>query len=550
MSNFKQSQLSNGGKLTVGIADNKQKESLMRAIGEGYIEVSDINGTDNLQKRIEDLGLVYQFNQLDGCQKDGTIQRAIMNNAVIEADEIRYKNVIKTKGMYVKDVLTEGEKLGYKGSTFEVVMSFAPRQGDVYTADLEYGTEFMVSLHHEPVSNGDGSWTTVCHMPKDTDPNLFVSRSELANSTNLIKVNNSKNEHGVNMTGVNLEHKLTEIERLFKLGDRQGADIAYSDDAGFIMSDSNVISDITELNMMAKEMEDKYFVSRMDFRNGPSTAYALPGILYLLGRETMRMIEHTIMHSQGVNRNTGNGIIYQPKGLWYQAKEGGKNIFYNNKASLMNSLIEASEYIYGRGRSIPIEDRKMEIECGKNFYYAVRELFKDEFNRGNPMVMTPEAFPNPILSKGSSPYKFIYNGFVIEEAMLPGIGIVKLKHNPSFDMGSGNPQFQTRGGYSRGADRAVIWDCMSQLTSNIKRLEDYGLKTKDMGEGRRYNGANILLVKQKKAPMIAFGEERGRSMMGGRGGTHGWTHGKYATGRASAMLVDPTNTIIFEKEYI
>jgi hypothetical protein len=166
------------------------------------------------------------------------------------------------------------------------------------------------------------------------------------------------------------------------------------------------------------------------------------------------------------------------------------------------------------------------------------------------MVMTPEAFPNPILSKGSAPYKFIYNGFVIEEAMLPGIGIVKLKHNPSFDMGSGNPQFQTRGGYSRGADRAVIWDCMNQLTSNIKKLEDYGLKTKDMGEGRRYNGANILLVKQKKAPMIAFGEEKGRSMFGGMGAGQDWTHGKYATGRASAMLVDPTNTIIFEKEYI
>lgn len=549
MKNFKQSKLSNGATITVGIADKKQKENLMRAVGEGYIEVSDINGVDYLSKTIEDLGMVHHFNQLSACQSDGTIQRAIMNNAVVEADEIRYKNAVKTKGMYVKDVLTEGERLGIKRSTFEVVFSFSPRQGDVYTADLEYGQQFMVSLHHEPISNGDGSWTAVCHMPDDTNPELFVSRSELANSTNLIKVNNSKNEHGVNMTGITLSDQIQEIERLFKLGDRQGADIAYSDDAGFIMSDTNLITDIKELNMAGKEMEDKYFAGKVDYR-GASIAYSIPAILYLLGRETLNMIEHTIMHSQGVNRNTGNGIIYQPKGLWYQAKEGGKNLFYNNKASLFNSLIQASEYIYGRGRSIPLEERKMEIECGKNFYFGVRELFKDEFNRTNPMVMTPEAFPNPILSKGSSPYNFIYHGYVIEEAFLPGIGMVKLKHNPSFDMGSGNPQFNTRGGYGRGADRAVIWDCMSQLTSNIDKLERYGIKTKDMGEGRKYNGANILLVKQRKAPMIAFGEEKGRSMFGGMGAGTDWTHGKYATGRASAMLVDPTNTIIFEKEYI
>ena len=134
----------------------------------------------------------------------------------------------------------------------------------------------------------------------------------------------------------------------------------------------------------------------------------------------------------------------------------------------------------------------------------------------------------------------------IVESFLPGIGVVRIKHDPAFDAPSANTRFTGQGNKSQTTNSGIIIDARSDYDMAAK-LTKYGLAEKLALKGD-YKGSNIALIKEDGTPLFSTGYEKGRSVFGGEGSSKKFEHSNYATAnRIGATIIDKSAVIMISK---
>jgi hypothetical protein len=551
----------NGGKIISSFVDKKsQVGAMVEASTDGFIRLedltrSDANGMAYGKDSFQNLGVIRQFSQLMGTSESSILQVPINSGAVIEVEtgggfkwqeQVRNHNCLQVVAVDCGD----SQELGKYGSTFGITLNKAVRPGDILKNDLLYGKQFMIDLYAEVVHNSDGSYTATARLTDDTAQDDYISSVDLFPGAPLEVIGNFKNQMGTNAGGIMGYEDVSEITRKYILGDRQVIDISLTNDAALNLRNNPLFKD-EQFTRRYNYWKDKYGIVTFQGADGRTMGnVAIDGIHLALGAEALKRSALSFMYNDGVLVKGTDGVVRANKGIWNQAREGGYILKYNNKASLRQRLMDASNYIYGRGSAIPAQDRVLDLRVGSNIMYLIRETFSDEFKKSNPMVLNPDAFPDAILTRDGKPYHYEYHGFVITAAFLSGIGMVRLTHDPALDaVTSQNPKFMTQGGLGRGADTAIIWDAQGLYETVIANNSDIKTRiVKDATGTPIYKGGNIFAVKEKDVPALAFGYRDGRSALGGNYSMPEWKHEYFATTNMSGWIADSSRVVIIEKE--
>lgn len=533
----------------VGFVNEKQTEQLKKKAGEGFIELSDTASLKKLGDKVS-LGVVRAM----GDQCAASLNDTFLNDIIDQKAVVTIP--ITEQGIYIKEEVANdgnkiisiegdyGDRIGFQQSLAKVTANFTPRQGDILVNDKYYGDSLMVAMHEEPVPNGDGGSTFYVHLTNQAFEK-YVSKSEWEDTYVTID-NNFRAELGTNASGINFGQGAKMIEKFFRIGNHQTADVVYSDEAGMVMVQEmgkGYLADQSMLSSKINSLKGMNLAITSKDVSGAISVVTIDAIKYALFEKAWQMASNQAFSFQGIDFTGSNGNIYAPKGVWKQIQDHSPKFNYTNDSNFVLQLKFMSDKLYGM---VPDVDRELELEGGMEFGNTLRRIFAREF---------PIATQNVILDQSALPGKIItgtldnmeLHAMRVSKAHLHGIGRVSFKHNPSFDYTSKNPQFLSTGNLSRSTHSAIIRDV--KATYDKAMVKKAGLYDKLMF-GDEYTGSNFVMVKQAGKPMISFGVQQGSSHMGGVASSNEWQHRQFVSvDKFGVLVVDPSRVFLMEKEF-
>lgn len=543
----------NDSTIVTQVVSEESSASLQKALGEKYVELSDVKSLSEE----EHLGIVRAFGQQSNNQHSCVINPLIDKGAVVNIPHgtsgLKYSQEVSSGGAKVLSIeCSTGDKLGYLGTKPKFIVNRPVSPGDIISNDATgfQGGQLMIDPNSTVEPLGDGTYKVTVQLSKDNNPMAFENRAEWENQGFEVS-NNFRGEFDTNASGLNAgDSSEKRIERLFRISDKQLIEIGYSDDAGVAMSYNNSKESMdAELAMKAKAMEGKRVIigdiqgeirkNATNFRK----IYSLPAINYLLGQRALEFASNALWRQQGVDTQGHNmKRVYAAPGLVHQFVNECPNFTWNNAATFRMMLIMTSNYIF---KNIKTEHRVLEITGGQDYEAMLKEVFKDEFSK-NQVVLDQNAIPNPILT-GKDNMHLTYHPIGISEAFLSGIGYVKFNHDTAFDLGGKNTKFLGRGNKSSLSGSGIITDAR-EIYDKAAKLAKMGLSN-DLAMPNDYKGSNIVLLKDTGKPLVAFGWEKGRSMFGGEGSSKRFEHSNYVSvNRMAAKIVDPSAAIYMSRD--
>ena len=540
-----QRKLGDGTVISTEFITEKKKDSLKKAIGNGFVEASDFVDLISKDKQTN-LGLVRAWGEHCTLSHDASfINDLIDNRAIIEIDQdqdgVSYYEQVASMGNKILNIVSDyGDKIGYNRSLATFTANFAPREGDVIVNDPLYGGSLLVSYNQEIVDMGNGEYEFQVELTDSSNFEAYESRDKWINTQVLI-TNNFRPELGTNAAGLNYGNEMSTIKNFFRIGDEQQVDIEYSDRAGILMStmDGSQLKD-EAATAQIKALSGKYFHMNQRSENGSMFSIAVPALYYALFERAWGMTSTQLFSFKGINQTGKHNSVYAPKGIWWQIKDDCPNIQYSNDATFKLALRRMSDDIFG---DISVEDRELVLEGGKGFGEKLYRIFSKQFDR-IPIVLDQEALPGKILT--GSLNNITINPVIVKSAYLEGIGMVKFNHNPSFDYSSKNVQFKKDGNLSKGTNSAIIRDA-GKLYDKAAAMSKAKLYD-NLAFANEYKGSNIVIVKRKGDDWMEFGYEKGRSRKGGQGSSKQYKHSNYVSiGSMGALVVDKSKIYLMEE---
>ena len=468
------------------------------------------------------LGLLELFSNISNYPKPmylGMIQR----DAVINVNGIngKFRYDLPVENTYevvtVEDTSLKYNKPGIDESLFEIVLNAQFTQGDILTYDVINGCMLMIATDREPRMEGE-NWRYWCRLWGKSRAKYFP-KDKLRAGIKYFKVSNVLGEFSTQFSRVGGASKMGLMTCEFQLAGHRGVEgestmyagiksLAYADKytQSFLQRAYDQVRRLSETNDGAPV--DYAIIASRDANGNINLANARVAntvSLFCLA-ELMKMEAYELMFMRGGAIKTHNGVLMKNEGLYHQLRRGFTIQYARPGGIKREHFMAAADYIF-RGRTdLKIEDRRMKFKVGAKAYQNIIEIFRDEFysqlSALAPMLGTDRIIQNPV----SGPNNALSLGTVtIESVVIPGIGNVKIEHEPSLD-------------YVDMVDRSQLVDGMVPLTSYSCIMEDLtgaewsnayaGIPSGSEAKLGNMN-SNVFYVKPDGASMF-WGYEQGR----------------------------------------
>lgn len=471
----------------------------------------------------------------------------ITYDIALEDEDFHTKTAVDTSDLY--------EKPGIDGGYFEIILTDEFKPGDYLTSNLQYGQQIIVSSNHEVVLDGENFLHTVQLVSQDKE--AYYKASLLKPDICYYKVSNVIGEFDVDYSGVNTQLGGTRmIQNEFELGDPRGVEIAWTKKAN-VKSDK--LAELTSKHMDHIRQKltmygnnDMFVLGQMGANGGIKNAKVGTLLEYLAFAELAKMEAYGICFAQGGTLQSAQGVKRINEGVWPQIRRG-KRITYSRPGGItLNEIMEAASYVV-KNSTAPDSEREIMFEGGAGAIQNLHRIFSE-------YALTAEAaIGNNFFGTDAQVNGKLFTGNLDDLAMqlvrissvvLPGIGRVRAKHNPTMDYDMHNDRrsqgFYGAGGYAHTSYSLTIYDAADPMYAKVDDVKNAKL----VKNGDR--NANIYLVKNA-GPAVTYGYEAGRMELGDNysrlmASNKTMSTGFWAHSQSAGLVLDVTRYVTIELE--
>lgn len=422
------------------------------------------------------------------------------------------------KCMTIKDYSNEFPNAGLDGSIFRIALSKRYAPGTILTTDMLFAEQIMVT-DEEEIRQIPGGWDMPVKLSSQ-DRSASYDTSLLVKGLQYFKVShNVLGEYGTNYENVDLIDTPTTMKMQFQLGNMSGAE-TYVTGRADMQSFSGASNTTTQyLDALKAEVDNRgEFAFMTDVTNIDAKGNVINNknlrigatMQLLLHREHQKSVNTQLLFQKAATIPGTNGVTRLNEGIWHQIRRG-KLIQYGRPMGITRQHIkEAVEYVFRNNPGLPEEEREVMFNVGKYAMQNIYQIFQLEVRAqaqglGQWLGATRVLPDTPVSGKDLLNLKLEPVRFT--EAYIPGIGNVKIKHDPSLDNYPGADRFSKgfhQNGFAWTTYSMVIYDVKSQEFSNNAKLPE-GATLIDGGD----TGSNMYIVKPEGA-MTYWGSEHGR----------------------------------------
>ena len=431
-----------------------------------------------------------------------------------------YEIAIKDSGkcMTIKDYSTEFPNAGIDSSIFRIALNKRYAPGVVLSTDMLYSEQIMV-VDEEEIRQIPGGWDMPVKLVTN-DRSASYDTSLLVKGLQYFKIShNIFGEYGTNYENIDLVGTPTTMKMQFQLGNMSGAETYVTGRADMKSFSGAASSTQDYLDNLKSEVDQRgEFAFMTDVTNlnakgqviNPKAMRIGATMQLLLHREHQKSVNTQLLFQKAATFSGTNGVTRLNEGIWHQIRRG-KLIQYGRPMGITRQHIkEAVEYVFRNNPGLPEEERQVMFNAGKYAIENIYQIFQYEVRAqaqglGSWLGATRVLPDTPVSGKDLLNLKLEPVRFT--EAYIPGIGNIKVKHDPSLDNYPGADRFSKgfhQNGFAHTTYSMVIYDVKSQEFSNNAKLPTNATLV-DGGD----EGSNMYIVKPEGA-MTYFGSEGGR----------------------------------------
>lgn len=330
------------------------------------------------------------------------------------------------------------------GVIFDIVLDRKFVPGDALKFNLTQPYTVIVSREYDITPVGAGWKHTVEYV--NMDKKKVFPMSALRAGVEWFRLSHHMAEYGKDWASPTLLGESPGKLRLeVYMPSPQGIETAYTMRGGNISSD--------QMGNLAKSTQDyltqelnklggfdkagtfflgKTTASGKGFSGKPKVALTLE---YLALKELVTMNAFTNMFGDQITQANEDGVVRAGEGAWFQCRRG-KVITYPRPGGLkIPHLAEASSYVF-KNSNIPLENRHIEFKGGReavaNGLEILREYSNNYINTLPPSLVGANGILNERVVSGSLDDLSV-NLIRFGKALIPSVGWVTFKHDPSFD---------------------------------------------------------------------------------------------------------------------
>lgn len=468
------------------------------------------------------LGLIQLFSNITNYPMPmymGMIQRG--GTITVNGINGKFKYDLPVADSYevvtVEDTSLKYSRPGIDESVFELVLNAQFTQGDILTYDIIDGCQLIIAHDREPRQEGE-NWRYWCRLWSRSRAKFFP-KDKLRSGIKYFKITDALGEFSTQFSRVGGASKAGTMTCEFQLAGHRGVegattmyagikDMAYADvyTQNFLEKAYAKVRAISDAN---QGMDANYAVIGSKLPGGgidPRTAKIASTVSLFCLAELVKMEAYELMFAHGGYIKTHNGVLMKNEGMYHALKRGFTIQYARPGGIKREHFLAAADYIYRGRQDMPIENRIMQFELGGMAYKNVVEIFRDEFTSQlgalAPLLGSDRIIQNPV----SGPNSALEIGTVsIKSVIIPGIGKIVIKHNPSLD-------------YVDMVDRSQLIDGMIPITSYSCIMEDLtspecsnafaGIPNTSEAKIGNINN-NVFYVKPNNGSMF-WGYEQGR----------------------------------------
>lgn len=510
------------------------------------------------------LGLINLFNTSHKKPMNFMID-LLKNSAVLEVNEgqsISYDLPVDTQMSQcqtAEDTSNQIERPGQDEGYFKIVLTSEYTKGDVLTYDPMYGEQVVVSDQHEVERRGENFLHYVQLATNDREAYFPVEM--LKPGIAYMKVGHAMPEYGTDFSEITLaKDPGATLKMEYYLSSPRGVSVSYTRKASMMPAagltqyvDSARERAVGALDKMGGDSRGIMFASKVG-SDGVQQPYMVGYTLeYLMLMELAMMETYSLLFAKAYTLKSSNGVKMVNEGLFHSMRRG-KIIKYPRPGGItLNDLSEASQYIF-RNSDMEIKDRVVEFKAGWMAYQNVLQLFREHAltqANGLPAILIgyDQQKSGPVFTGPLDDLQMEY--IAITGVVLPGVGRVRIKHDPSMDYMPFTDRLN-QGFYGEGMSHnswsLFIHDAMDPQYSNVEDVK--GAKLVEGGS----RTSNIYYVKPK-GPHVTWGYEQGRMADGDqhanvRSSMPHMGRELWGITQSSALLLDTTRCVIIELQGI
>lgn len=507
-----------------------------------------------------DTNSIYQWYQRDTFTNyKGMLalwnQRKLVNTPLLNMTELK-NNVIYVNGadgkfsysvpyaigfpVIVENLIPEVAQPGIDGQTFKIKLSEnCYTNTDRITYDYRDGVELYITEHD--IYEDNGGWVYTVQVVSFDRKNTYFPPEFLVPGTQFMKVSNSNGEYDTQKSSISTRFGSFKLENQLA-GHRSVyhwitayADMLKVADSGMQWI-SDVYGDRTKKNstMVMYNLDDKGNPVKGSLK-------WMSMVEAMLWAEMKKMEETDLMWSKGgVVEGSGRTPVRVGMGLYEQLRNGNRFKYTTISKALLDGIF--GQLFYQSG--IPVEDRRVEVQCGTGAMIEVSKLIENEFGKIPFNVNVGKNSGFDILSGDSMNLKFKYR---FTSMQFPTAGMVTFVYNPAFDNTYTRAADSLIGEYPLTSYTYAIFDVTDNNATNAAAKMDTQFRYEDGFN----SGSNICLVKPQGMDGIVWGYELGTaSPFGGSPIMASSQRDGYAIwmkSMSSIWLKDASRSVLLEK---
>lgn len=266
----------------------------------------------------------------------------------------------------------------------------------------------------------------------------------------------------------------------------------------------------------------------------------MPMVEAMMWAEMKKMEELDLMWAKGgIIEGSGRTPMRVGMGLYEQMRNGYRTQYTTLSKAMLDGIF--GQLFYNSG--IPIENRRVKVQCGTAAMIEVQKLIENEFGKTPFLVNASDV---GLLQGDRMNLGF---GYRFTSMQFPTAGMVEFELNPAFDATFNRASDALIGEYPIHSHTLAIMDVTDGNETNAAMQMEGNFK---LEEGAN-SGSNIMLVKPKGMDSIVWGYEYGThapSWMSGAPIVASSQRDGYAIwmkGMSSIWLKDASRTVLLEK---
>lgn len=494
------------------------------------------------------------------------------NNAVLNVPEggvVRYKlpvpRIPDEIAIVTVNTLNEGENL-FAGVPFKLVLDKPFTAGDILKPDPTREYQLKVSEDFPVEPYGGDAYLHYVIFESNGGAKKSYPASYLQEGTPYFKIGHKTPEYGTQFStpsGLGALPSYLELEwspsdvTTIETGVTRKADLMATQGAKMISDQMKERLEDKLLDMGGFDTKGAFITADLNEEgNGikGGTLKVSTTLEYLAMAELHKMEAWTNMFATKSVNHGANGVVKINDGLWRQKRRGTVIEYSRPGGMTVADLAKASDAVFGN-LNTPWNQRELVFVGGQQAVLngeAILQQFGSSYiAKVQPGFAGAESLfgkTNEII-KGDIDSLSIEKELKITKMLIPGVGLVSFKHDPTYDWNLGTTNYRASGFAGKGFNRTTY--TLTLESANV-RSGDVTKKVTGadlVAEGNKNN--NTYLVQPKDVPYVTWGKTQGRMHDGSRF-TNVTSSSKYMANEFWAiidtdiLLVDTTRCVIIE----